>query len=124
MFNVQNMQIQCINVIITVKWKTLDFAILLRLLRPVESSWEKLASFLVKDDLQYKVDTIRTDANRSNSNALVEALKRWLDCTKRNERNWQILCDTAKKYEDEYESQTLKQYLQEKHLESKFYVAT
>ena len=109
------------NVIITVKWKTLDFGTLLRLLRPVEGYWDKLAGFLVKDELQHKVEAIRKDANQSNSEALIETLRKWLRCTKSDKRTWQTLCDTAKKYEDEYESQTLEQYLQEKHVESEFY---
>ena len=109
---------------ITVKWKALDFATLLRLLQPVDSSWETLAGYLIRNDLWYKIDAIRVDAYQSNSSSLIEALLQWRRCTKRDKRTWQTLCDTAKKYEREYGSQTLEQYLEEKKLVSKseFYV--
>ena len=109
-----------INVIITVKWMPLNFATLLQLLQPAESSWEKLASFLLPDDLQYKIDTIKKDAFHSNSEALMKVLRKWLSCTKREKRTWKTLCDTAERYKDN----SLKQYIQENHLENdcEFYV--
>ena len=104
----------------TVKWKPLDFATLLRLLQPVESSWQQLASFLIKPSSQYNVQSIQKNAMPINSNALIESLRTWLNRTRREKRTWQTLCDTAKKYEDG--PQTLEQYLAERHVESEFYV--
>ena len=101
-------------VIIIVKWKVFDDATLFRLLKPVASSWEELARFLLKDELLYEIETIKTDAFHKNSQALITVLTEWRDCTKRVKRTWQTLCDTAKKYRDE----SLEQYIQERHLES------
>ena len=103
-----------INIIITVKWMPLNFATLLRLLQPVESSWEKLASFIIPNNLQFKIGTIKKDAFHDNSQALMEVLRKWLNCTKREKRTWKTLRDTAERYKDN----SLKEYIQEKRLEN------
>ena len=88
-----------------------DFATSLRLLKPVASCWEKLAIELLLDD---KIDTIKKNAFHSNSGALMEVLRKWLDCTKREKRTWKTLCDTSEQYKDN----SLRQYIQENHLEN------
>ena len=103
-----------INIIITVKWLPLKFATLLQLLKPVASSWQQLASFLLPDNLQYNIKTIQTNAFHNNQGALMEVLRKWRDCTTREKRTWKTLCDTAERYEDN----SLTQYIQEKHLEN------
>ena len=94
----------------TVQWKPLKIATVLLLLQSVESSWKKLARYLLKDELQHKVNTIETDCfhNSASKNALDEVFSTWLDCTVAAQRTWQILCTTSKKYGDE----SLEQYIQ------------
>ena len=92
---------------------------MLRLLQPVESSWEKLADNLLRNELQYKVDTINTDCfhDDASKNALDDVCRKWLKYTKRVNRTWQTLSDTAKNYKDE----TLEKFIQENDdLQSKF----
>ena len=98
----------------TVKWKSLEFATLLRLLQPVESSWKDLAYLILKDKLQYKIETIDEDAFHSrNAKALDKVLTEWQKCAERGKLTWQTLSDTAKKYED----QSLELYIQQNSLE-------
>ena len=80
----------------------LEFATLLRLLEPVEGSWKDLGCFLLKDDLQRKLETIESDAFHSNSaKALDKVFSEWMKSAKRQELTWQALSDTATKYGDE-----------------------
>ena len=94
----------------TVQWKPLEIATVLLLLQPVESSWKKLAQYLLKDELQYKVNTIEIDCfrNAASKEALDEVFSKWLSRTEAAQRTWQTLCDTSKKYGDE----SLEQYIQ------------
>ena len=93
---------------------------MLRLLQPVESSWEKMADNLLRNELQYKVDTINSDCfhDGASKNALDEVCRKWLKCTERVNRTWQTLSDTAKNHKDE----TLEKFIQENdNLQSKFH---
>ena len=80
----------------------LKFEDLLRLLQPVESFWKTLADYLLKDNLQYKIDTIKDDSSNDDTStkALNDVLRKWLGCTPQAKRTWQTLCDAAKKYGD------------------------
>ena len=75
---------------------------LLQLLRPVASSWKKLADYLLRNDLQYKIGVIESDCFYDNTSerALDDVLSKWLECTSRPKRNWQTLCNAANKYGD------------------------
>jgi len=42
-------------------------ATLLRLLEPVESNWDELATYLLKDELQHKIKTIESDCFHDDS---------------------------------------------------------
>ena len=86
----------------TVKWKPLEMADLLRLLQPVASSWETLAGYLLRDDLQYNIGVIQSNCfyNNIGGRALDDTLSKWLQCTPGPKRNWQTLCDAANKYGD------------------------
>ena len=84
-------------------------ATLLRLLEPVESNWDELATYLLKDELQPKIKTIESDCFHDDSEkGLFEVISKWLDCTEASKRTWKTLCDTAKKYRDE----SLVQYME------------
>ena len=91
---------------------------MLRLLKPVESTWKTLAHHLLKDELQYKVKTIETDCIQKDAGqiALDGVFSSWLKRTVKSERTWQTLCNTAKKCGDE----SLEQYIQANGLSSKF----
>ena len=92
---------------------------MLRLLQPVESSWKKLADNLLRNELQYKIDTISTDCFRDDAskNALDDVCREWLKCTERVNRTWQTLGDAAKNYKDE----TLEKFIQQNDdLQSKY----
>ena len=103
-----------INIIVTVKWLPLKFGTLLRLLKPVANSWQQLARFLLPDHLLYHIDVIQTNAFHDNQGALMNVLNKWLSGTRREKRTWKTLCDTAKQCGDN----SLKQYIQERHLEN------
>ena len=94
----------CNFIIVTtaVKWKSLEMAALLRLLQPVESSWKVLARYLLRNELQCKVNTIEADCfhNEASQKALDDVFSKWLERTVGAKRTWQTLCDTAKKYGD------------------------
>ena len=97
-----------------VKWKPLEFAALLKLLKPVESSWEELAYLILKDELQCKIKTISANAFHSRKEkALDEVLIEWQKCAERGKLTWQTLSDTAKKCGD----QSLELYIQQNSLE-------
>ena len=102
----------------TVKWKPLELGDLLRLLQPVESSWKELADLLLKNKLQYKINTIESDAFHDNTSerALGDVLRKWLQSTPQSKRNWQTLSNAAKKYEDD----SLEKYIEANCLESEF----
>ena len=105
-----------------VKWKPLVLADLLRLLQPVESSWDTLGRDLLKEELQYKIDTFKSDCfNDDNSKkALNEVLSEWCSCTVSAKRTWQTLCDTAKRHGDNGDK-SLEQFIEDKDFERKFY---
>ena len=88
---------------------------MLRLLKPVEKSWKTLARFLLKEELQYKVEIIEAQYDTSQE-TFFSILKKWFDCTTRAKRTWQTLCSTAKKYGDE----SLEKYMEENYVKSKF----
>lgn len=100
----------------TVKWEPLKMAELLRLLKPVESSWKILGRFLLRDELQYKMDTIESTCfhDDTSTKALDHVWNKWLERTARP--NWQTLCDAAKKYGDD----SLENYIEMNGLESEF----
>ena len=100
------------------KWKPLEFATLLRLLQPVEESWETLGRLLLEEKLKHKIDTIRKDASHKNAEALDKVLSKWKNCTPREKCTWQTLCVAAKKYGDE----SPEQYILQNCLNSKFNV--
>ena len=91
---------------------------LLRLLQPVESSWKKLATQLLKNKLQFKIANIQH--NCFNNNTIIEALddvfNKWLECTVGDKRSWQTLCDAATKYGDD----SLEQYVDKNSFKSEF----
>ena len=93
------------------KWKPLEMATMLQLLQPVESSWKVLARYLLKEELQFKVNTIETDCFRNDASlkALDDVFSKWLERTVGAKRTWQTLCDAAKKYGD----RSLEKYIQE-----------
>ena len=103
-----------INIIITVKWLPLKFGTLLQLLNPVASSWQQLARFLLPANLQYHINIIETNAFHNSQGALMNVLNTWLSTTRRVNRTWKILCDTAKKCGDN----SLEQYIQDNYLEN------
>ena len=105
-----------------VKWKPLVMADLLRLLQPVESSWDTLGRDLLEEKSQYKIDTIKSDCfNDDNSKkALNEVLSKWCSCTVSEERTWQTLRDTAKRHGDNGDK-SLKQFIEDNCFERKFY---
>ena len=84
------------------KWAPLKFEDLLRLLQHVESSWKTLAGYLLKDNLQYKIDTIESNSfhDDTSTKALDDVLRKWLVCTVQAKRTWQTLRDAADKYKD------------------------
>lgn len=91
-------------------------ATLLRLLQPVESDWDTLATFLLKDELQHKIKAIESDCFHDDSEkGLFQVISKWLDCTEASKRTWQTLCDTGKKYGDG----SLVQYMESNGLQSK-----
>ena len=94
----------------TVQWKPLKIATVILLLQPIESSWNILARYLLKDKLQHKVNTIGTDCFHisASKNALDEVFSTWLNQTVAEQRTWQTLCTISKKYGDE----SLEQYIQ------------
>ena len=85
-------------------------ATMLQLLQPVESSWIQLARYLLRDELQYIVQTIKSDCfqNDASRRALDDVFSVWLDRAIGPERTWQALCNIAKKYGDK----SLEQYIQ------------
>ena len=93
---------------------------LLRLLKPVESSWKTLGRAILRDDLQYKIKTIESDSfhDDTSKKALDDVLSRWLECTVSAKRNWQTLCDAAKKHGND----SLEKYIEKYNLESEFYI--
>ena len=95
---------------------------LLQLLKPVESAWKTLAQHLLRNDLQYNIQTIETDCFQRDAGqkAIDDVFSKWLNCTVRAQRTWQTLCNAAKKHGDE----SLEQYLQAKGFESKFQFMT
>ena len=101
-----------------VKWKPLEMADLLRLLQPVESSWDTLGRDLLKDKLEYKIDTIESDCFHDDNSrkALDEVLSKWRSCTVSAKRTWQTLCETAERHNDV----SLEKFIQENWIERKF----
>ena len=101
------------------EWKPLEMAALLRLLQPVESSWKELARYLLREELQCKVNTIEADCfrNEATQKALDDVFSKWLERTVGAKRAWQTLCDAAMKYGD----MSLEKYIKENdELKSKF----
>ena len=98
-------------------------ATVLRLLQPVEKSWKKLGYNLLKKDLQFKLDNIEEDSfnDKTSKKALDDVFSKWLNCTLKEKRTWQTLCNTAKKHGDE----SLENYVQENdNFKSKFQFVT
>ena len=93
---------------------------LLRLLQPVESSWKTLGNNLLRDNLRYKIKVIEADSfhNDASKKALDDVLEKWLECTVRDNRIWQTLCDAAKDNEDN----SLKEYVKANNLKGEFYI--
>ena len=94
-------------------------ATLLKLLQPVESSWKELGVYLLREELQHKVNAIEADCFRNDASqkALDDVFSKWLDRTVGAKCTWQTLSDAAKKYGDN----SLEQYIQKSdELKSKF----
>ena len=94
-------------------------ATMLRLLQPVESSWKKLGRYLLREELQSKLNTIEANCfrNDASQSALDDVFSKWLERTVGAKWTWQTLSDTAKKYGDE----SLEQYIQDnRELKSEF----
>ena len=109
----------CIIVVTIVKWEPLEIATMLRLLQPVESSWKKLGRYLLREELQSKLNTIEADCfrNDASQSALDDVFSKWLERTVGAKRTWQTLSDTAKICGDE----SLEQYIQDnRELKSEF----
>ena len=113
---------QCV-IVITVQWKPVEIATVLKLLQPVEGYWKKLAGLLLREELQCEIKTIESDCfhDDSTENALDETLTKWLSSTPMAKQSWQTLCNAAKKCGDK----SLEIYIQEKNHKSKSqYVTT
>ena len=102
----------------TTKWIPVEIDTVLRLLKPVEYQWKKLALLLLKEGLIYNVNTIESTSFHNNApkEALDEVLKEWHTNTKTAVRTWQTLCNIAKKYGDV----SLEQYMQKMALKVSF----
>ena len=85
-------------------------ATMLQLLQPVESSWKKLARYLLREDMQYIVNTIESDCfqNDTVTKALDDVFTVWLERVTGPDRTWQALCNIAKKHGDK----SLEPYMQ------------
>ena len=98
-------------------------ATMLRLLKPVESSWMDLAHILLeKTKLQWKVDTIEADCGFKDFShkVLNDVFNKWLRSTKQSQRTWQTVHNAAKLHGDE----SLERYMQANKLKSKFQYVT
>ena len=101
------------------KWKQFDYAALLRLMKPVEGSWEPLARNILNSSLQYKIKSIRDAAFYVNPQAFDSVLDKWQSYAPKAKWTWDALSTIAKQHGDE----SVEKYIAENdHIESEFYV--
>lgn len=98
-------------------------ATMLRLLQPVDSSWKKLARYLLPEE-QRKVESIEGECFHENTyhEALDDVFVKWLGITRKAKRTWQTLCSFAEEYnkEKKKKDESLEKYMKENNLKGKF----